>query len=97
MPTTRCKAQVWDKTDHYRYNPETGKNDGEYYGSSISLGPCAYGTSEENASFFEATPSLSISLGVVNPAGAALFKQGQEVYVDFTPVEPIGNTEADEG
>ncbi|HRD85799.1 MAG TPA: hypothetical protein PLF63_11570, partial [Rubrivivax sp.] len=39
----------------------------------------------ENAQFFRWTPWGRIELGTVNPAAAAHFSQGAEVYVDFTP------------
>lgn len=39
----------------------------------------------ENGRFFAATPSGSISLGVVNESAAELFEPGKEYYVDFSP------------
>jgi hypothetical protein len=37
----------------------------------------------ENGKFFSATPTGSISLGVVNPDAAASFETGKLYYVDF--------------
>jgi hypothetical protein len=41
----------------------------------------------ENGKFFEATPSGSISLGIVNEAASVQFVEGKEYFVDFTPAE----------
>lgn len=43
--------------------------------------------SEENKSFFDATPNGSIELEVVNPPAAAAFVAGHSYYVDFTPTD----------
>lgn len=45
------------------------------------------GASAENDAFFEATPSGEITMRIQNPVAAEFFKQGQELYVDFTPAE----------
>lgn len=60
---------------------------------SISL-QAVVGDSPENKAFFNATPSGSISMGVVNPAAAEQFKPGAEYYVDFTPVNSAGDAPA---
>lgn len=39
----------------------------------------------ENGQFWTATPSGLIQLQINNPAGAAVFEQGKDYYVDFTP------------
>lgn len=39
----------------------------------------------ENAKFYKQTPWGQITLGTVNKGAAAQFKNGMEVYVDFTP------------
>jgi len=49
-----------------------------------SLSP-VYSGSEENKQFFAATPGGSIMLHVVNEKGMAVFEEGKEYYVDFTP------------
>lgn len=43
--------------------------------------------SSENGQFFRWTPSGIITMGVVNEDAAKQFVEGDEVYVDFTPVE----------
>lgn len=85
--STRCKAVVDSKKALYRKGYDKPIDGEEPYGYTITLRPCAYGSSAENASFFEATPSISIHLGVVNPGGASVFKEGQEMYVDFIPAD----------
>ena len=39
----------------------------------------------ENGKFWTATPSGQTTLWINNPAGAAVFEQGKDYYVDFTP------------
>lgn len=39
----------------------------------------------ENRAFWEASPSGSIQLGIVNQAAWTNFEIGKEYYVDFTP------------
>lgn len=51
---------------------------------SLTLNPVTSG-SDENKSFFEATPGGEIKLSVVNAAVGVQFPVGMEVYVDFTP------------
>lgn len=43
--------------------------------------------SEENKSFWNATPAGSISLSITNPEAVNQFEVGKEYYVDFTPAE----------
>lgn len=50
----------------------------------VSLSP-VYSGSEENKQFFAATPGGQIQLHVVNEKGMAVFEEGKEYYVDFTP------------
>ena len=46
-----------------------------------------YGGSDENKSFSLATPSGTLSLTITNPAAMGVLKNGQEFYLDFTPIE----------
>jgi hypothetical protein len=85
--TTRCKVVVTEKKPLYRKGWDKPIDGEEAYAYMINLGPVPYGSSPENASFFEATPCIQINLGVVNASGAAVFKQGEEMYVDFTPAK----------
>lgn len=54
--------------------------------ATIKLYPVTSG-SEENKSFYAATPSGSIELGTVNQLAADAFELGKEYYVDFTKAE----------
>lgn len=47
--------------------------------------------SDENKGFFEATPSGSIQMGIVNKDAAAQFVPGQEYYVDFSEAKAAVN------
>lgn len=59
-------------------------------GSRIDLSPVYDSNPEsENGRFYQATPWGQITLGTVNPAVAESLKVGQEVYVDFTPVQAV--------
>ncbi len=53
---------------------------------TIVLHPVVIG-SQENAQFYEATPSGEIKLGTVNAEAAAQFELEGEYYVDFTKAE----------
>jgi hypothetical protein len=55
-------------------------------GKDIRLLPVVDG-SEENKSFFEATPSGEINLNIVNQAASKELENGVEYYVDFTKAE----------
>jgi hypothetical protein len=50
---------------------------------SVYLSPVV-GGSEENNSFYKATPGGAIALEVVSEDTADNFEQGQEYYVDFS-------------
>lgn len=55
-------------------------------GHSVALTPVT-GGSPENEQFFKWTPYGKIEMGVISAETAAKFQPGQQVYVDFTPVE----------
>ena len=42
--------------------------------------------SEENLTFWKATPAGNITLEITNPQASAQFALGTSYYVDFTPV-----------
>ena len=47
-----------------------------------------YGTgSEENKAFWDATPTGSLQLGIVNRDAWGLFELGKCYYLDFTPAD----------
>ena len=53
---------------------------------TIVLLPVTSG-SEENAQFYESTPSGEVKLGTVNAEAAAQFELEGEYYIDFTKAE----------
>jgi len=61
------------------------------YGTVVSLS-AVYAPDDpesENGQFWTATPSGQIALTINNPAGVAVFEQGKNFYVDFTPEEAL--------
>lgn len=54
---------------------------------SIRLSPVVGDGSEENASFYAATPGGVVILEVVSEGTAKHFEQGEEYYLDFTHVK----------
>lgn len=62
----------------------SGYRDDEVGCKDVELWP-VFGGTPENDAFFDATPSGNISMRIKNPVAAEFFKQGQELYVDFTP------------
>jgi hypothetical protein len=50
---------------------------------TVKLVPVTTG-SEENKQFYDASPSGSMELGVLNASASAQFELGKEYYVDFT-------------
>jgi len=57
-----------------------------YGGTEVVLYPVTDG-SEEDKSFWAATPSGEIKLVVKNEAAVRHFAPGRKYYVDFTPAE----------
>lgn len=80
MTTTRCKARV-----HSVERPYEGATDG----FQVKLGAPPYDPNpeSENAKFFQATPCIDMTMYVSNEAAEAAFPVGEDVWVDFTPVE----------
>lgn len=64
----------------------SSNNTDEYY--NITLYAVTSG-SDENKEFFKWTPSGQITINTVNPAAAAQFKEGDELYVDFIPTSEV--------
>lgn len=65
----------------------THKQDAGENGVNLRL-EAVYGNGDpnhENSKFFRWTPSGTLTMGVVNPAAAEQFDEGQEYYLDFTP------------
>lgn len=65
----------------------TSRNETPGMGTSLSFSAVTDG-SEENKSFSDATPNLSLNM-TISPGKAAAdaFRQGQEYYVDFSPAQ----------
>ena len=62
-------------------------NSVEYIGDSASIRLSAVvDGSAENKTFFKWTPSGQIAFNTINPEAAKQFVEGEEIYVDFTPV-----------
>ena len=49
----------------------------------------------ENKSFYEATPSLGLSMTISNPAALGSFKAGNSYYLDFSEVQAQEEPEAE--
>lgn len=63
--------------------------DGTVYSENVTLSPVySNDPTSENAAFWKATPSGRIDMYISNPDAHGKFVQGQEYYVDFTPVDP---------
>lgn len=78
-PIIRAKVQISSAFDQ-KYS-----NEGEKNGEQISA-HAVYGgsTNAEDNTFSAATPSLSLTMFVNNPAVFGKLKQGKKYYLDFT-------------
>lgn len=54
-------------------------------GNTVNLRPVHTG-SEENKSFWQATPNGKLEMYINNPSAADFFKPAAEYYIDFTQV-----------
>ncbi|MBG1268260.1 hypothetical protein [Nostoc sp. WHI] len=54
--------------------------------AQIVLTPVINSASQENLTFWKATPAGAITLQVTNPEASAQFTVGTDYYVDFTSV-----------
>lgn len=89
-PTVRAKFYCQSITTSLgtTRNSETGQYEPAMQ-KSIEMSP-VYGNGDpnhENTKFWEASPSGSLKLGVINQAAAEQFEVGKEYYLDFTPAE----------
>jgi hypothetical protein len=80
MTTVRAKFVVNSITLTKHWEKDKGNI------ATIKLQPVTSG-SDENKSFYAATPSGNIELGTVNQEAAAAFELGVAFYVDFTRAE----------
>ena len=85
MNQTRAKFRVDSVqiTEMQVYNKATQEMKATQV-ATIILHPVT-GASKENEEFYASTPGGEIKLDIVNLPAAIIFKQGKEVYVDFTP------------
>lgn len=77
MASTRCKFRCHSVIDSY----------GDTKVVNLSAVYAPDDPESENGQFWTATPSGQITLTINNPAGAAIFEQGKDYYVDLTPAE----------
>lgn len=84
----RAKFQVHAVSEPRKINQwlNATKTTGEADVVDIQMSPVS-GGSEENEKFFASTPGGVLTLTTVNKDAAAMFEQGKEYYVDFTPAE----------
>lgn len=59
---------------------------GEVTSKTVRLRPVS-GDSDENRTFWEATPAGSLEMTITNPLAFDQFLPGQSYYIDFTPTE----------
>jgi hypothetical protein len=80
MGTVRAKFSVQSVT-------QAKTSDGTVYSENVTLSPVySNDPGSENAAFWKATPAGRIDMYISNPDAHGEFVQGQEYYVDFTPV-----------
>lgn len=79
MASTRCKFRC---NSILPINPTQADTSGVIVNASAVMSD---DPESENGKFWTATPSGQITLWINNPAGAAVFEQGKDYYVDFTP------------
>ena len=77
----RLNSYTTELYDMWKENKSIGKVEKR----TLNFTP-VYGTgSDENKAFWDATPSGSLQLGVVNPEAWKEFELGKEYYLDFMP------------
>lgn len=77
--TIRAKFKVDSITRSKHWDPSKGR---EVH--TIKLSPVSTG-SDENKTFYAATPGGSIDLQTINEEAGKQFELGREYYIDFTP------------
>lgn len=78
MATVRCKFRCTSITKRENWDKSKGPFLYDYEFSAVT------GDSDENKSFFAATPSGSLKVGTVKDD---IFVPGQAYYLDITPAE----------
>lgn len=83
--TVRAKFRLNSYTTEMYDKWGDGKSVGKVEKRTLNFTP-VYGTgSDENKAFWDATPTGSLQLGVVNPEAWQQFVLGECYYLDFTP------------
>ncbi|BAZ50122.1 hypothetical protein NIES4103_27360 [Nostoc sp. NIES-4103] len=59
--------------------------------NSVLLQPVLQ-NSEENKTFWQATPGGKLEMYITNPNAKSFFEAGKEYYIDITPVIPCGDS-----
>jgi hypothetical protein len=84
--SVRAKFRLNSYTTQMNHPWRDGKQQPAEEMRTLNFTPVTSG-SAENASFFGATPSGSLQLGVVNKAAWEMFELDKEYYLDFTLAE----------
>lgn len=86
----RLNSYTTEIHNRYPHTKPDGRTDYERPEScekrTLNMTPVT-GDGPDNKRFWEATPSGSLQLGVVNPEAWTHFEIGKEYNVDFSPVE----------
>jgi len=70
-----------------KFTCQYNKVDQEDGGATVIFHPVTTNPpSEENLTFWKATPAGNITLQITNPQASSQFSVGTDYYVDFTPV-----------
>ncbi|MDF5736788.1 MULTISPECIES: hypothetical protein [unclassified Nostoc] len=70
-----------------KFTCQQNKTDHEEGAATVILTPVTTNPpTEENLTFWKATPAGQIELQIDNPQASAQFTPGADYYVDFTPV-----------
>ena len=82
--TLRAKFRLNSYTTELYDKWEDGKRIGQMEKRTLNFTPVYGSGSEENSAFWDATPTGSLQLGIVNQAAWIGFELGKAYYLDFT-------------
>ena len=85
--TVRAKFRLNSYTTEMYDRWVDNKNVGLVEKRTLNFTPVYGAGSEENKAFWDATPTGSLQLGVVNQDAWKQFELGKSYYLDFTPAE----------
>ncbi len=87
----RLNSFTTEMQNSYPHTKENGQKDynrpEEVEKRTLNFTPVTGVGSEENKAFWDATPTGSLQLGVVNPEAWKQFELGKSYYLDFSPAE----------